>query len=304
MPPRKGPKDKWAPPPANPPSAAVPAPLKRLPTATFHDLFVFPMQRVLLEEITDQLQRLTPIPLTVESINALKAYEATPREREIRKGLYILHYKGEVCYAGKADVSLSSRLTEHFVKLSARMGITPAQVDFRCLYLDENWSATAHEQALIAHFQSKGVCAWNNGGFGNNDPGRQRDKTELRADHFDRMFPIDPNLPIELLEKKGSILRLLEGVKASVPYNFRFELRKKNAAAEAEIAKEYSSVVDLTDVRPATAKSLLHAIVDALGPQWQVTFLYGYVILYKEGFDYSAECQQMFKVGGKVENVI
>jgi len=45
---------------------------------------------------------------------------------------------------------------------------------------------------------------------------------------------------------------------------------------------------------------MLAAVVDALGPAWQVSFLHGYAILYEESKDYGQASCQLFRRGGGV----
>ena len=56
-----------------------------------------------------------------------------------------------------------------------------ANVRFRCLVLHGNWSTSANEDLLIAHYKGRGESKWNGSGFGPKDVGRERGwhRTEL-----------------------------------------------------------------------------------------------------------------------------
>lgn len=51
------------------------------------------------------------------------------------------------------------------------------------------------ESRLIAHYGAE----WNGSGFGSNDPGRERETTNKPEQGFDARFPIDIDLPVEIL---------------------------------------------------------------------------------------------------------
>lgn len=174
---------------------------------------------------------------------------------------------------------LSDRLATHRGKLSSRLNIQIKDLSFRCLYLDKNWNALAHESELIASFK----CRWNNIGFGNNDPGRQRDETIVAADHFDRLYPINPELPLAIDPGPISTVEALALVKREVPYVFRYS----KPATKAEIMVGNNE----------TVASILGKAVDSLGPAWQVTFLFGYVIMYEDNKAY-AKSSFRLKRGG------
>jgi hypothetical protein len=259
------------------------------PTHQFFDLFALDLQRVLNDEISGSFATLVPTPLNSESLGILREYETNnPRAR---KGLYVLHHNGVPTYVGKADDVLSDRLTEHHAKLSARLNISINDVTFRCLYLDQNWSALAHESPLIESME----CVWNNNGFGNHDPGRRRDTTRLKPAHFDRLYPINPDASITTEPGEMTVHGALSQVKFSIPYLFRCETTEGFEPRGSHPDYQASRVVVAAQ---ETAASLLGKIVTALGSQWQLTFLYGYVILYKENTNYTAESAFKVKRGG------
>lgn len=131
--------------------------------SNFFDLFELDMQSVLVDEIDKSFSALQETELSLENIEKLKAYEnANPK---IKKGLYALYHNGVECYFGKSDKTLSNRLRDHYVKLSARRNISIVEMTFKCVYFDRNWSALSHEQPLIDKAKAGGRCEWNNRGF-------------------------------------------------------------------------------------------------------------------------------------------
>jgi hypothetical protein len=196
---------------------------------------------------------------------------------------------------GKTDESLAKRLRDHLEKLSARVGIVISNIGFCFLYLDKNWATMAHEASLIESHKLVGAVDWNSKGFGNHDPGRERDSTKLDDDHFDRRFPINPEVAIELPLGTCSIFHALSNVKQKLPYLLRFQFMKGYKPKGSHPDYE-SATVTLTE-EDRTVRNVLAKIVDALGPEWQVTILYGYVILYKEVRDYSPGSALAFKRG-------
>ncbi|MGV9319800.1 GIY-YIG nuclease family protein [Streptomyces sp. NPDC003660] len=117
-----------------------------------------------------------------------------------RPGVYQLYLGDDFVYVGKAETSLPSRLRQHLRKISGRRSITPSDMTFSCLYVAEDFSAMAPEQLLINHRRDLSEIPWNNNGFGNRDPGRQRDHTALKPTHFDALYPIDLDRPVDGLE--------------------------------------------------------------------------------------------------------
>jgi hypothetical protein len=138
-------------------------------------------------------------------------------------------------------------------------------------------------------------CGWNKTGFGNHDPGRERDTTKLKANHFDRLYPINPDIALVVAPGRTTVWNALSAMRTSLPYLFRFEsTHKSKPRGSHPLYLERS--VDVT--AKETATSLAGKIVDALGSEWQVSFLHGYLILYRENRSYSAESALKIKRGG------
>jgi len=141
--------------------------------------FRLSITRALADQLVTSLASLSPESLTQSALEALPH----------RAGVYQLYLADKMVYVGKADPSLPKRLTKHFWKLSGRENVDIADTGFTCLFVDEDLHAVAPERLLIDRFKADGKAPWNFNGFGNNDPGQQRDTTMFDSEHFDMIFP-------------------------------------------------------------------------------------------------------------------
>ncbi|MES9553118.1 MULTISPECIES: hypothetical protein [unclassified Streptomyces] len=137
---------------------------------------------------------------------------------------------------------------------------------------------------------------WNYNGFGNNDPGKRRDTTEVDASHFDRQYPIDLEYsfsnPIasDLFESaEATLAELLAATKAALPYVFRYEATK--AFEDIRVRLPTSRL---------TADEALRLISEHSPIPWQVTALPGYVIMYGKTEDYPSG-MRYYRAGGAVD---
>jgi hypothetical protein len=234
-------------------------------TATRH--FTFDLTGALAQQLEAALPGLMQAPLTLD---ALEGVETTP-------GIYQLYLRSELIYIGKADKSLRGRLSDHHKKISGRLNITIEDMSFTGLYLEGTWIPVGPEQMLIN--RRKRVTGveplWNTNGFGMNDPGKERDTTNFKNDHFDVMYPADLGYAIKSL-KEGiySTDKLLPILKGLLPYLFRYENQW------ARHPDYLASQVTIPQSSP-TATQVFEAVINALPPGWQITALPGYVIMYK-----------------------
>ncbi|MBF6095719.1 GIY-YIG nuclease family protein [Nocardia cyriacigeorgica] len=236
---------------------------------THHGDFRLSITKALGDQLADALAALVAIPLTEENLNA---------GVDERPGVYQLYLDGEFVYVGKADKSLRDRLSQHLRKISGRRDIDLTRVTFSCLYVAEDFSALAPEQLLISHYKGKGGVPWNHNGFGNKDPGRQRDTTTLKDGHFDVKFPIDLDVPVlGLRTGKVTLDSFLKTLKSGLPYVFRYAVPPRSKLESLDVAR-----ADLT------AHEAFRLVSATLPPSWQITALMGYVIMYEETQDYTS----------------
>ncbi|MCZ9354889.1 GIY-YIG nuclease family protein [Streptomyces sp. IPPR8] len=249
----------------------------------FHDHFRLSITKALGDQLAEALERLGSAELSEPNLAAL----------EERPGVYQLYHKGALVYVGKADrrhKGLPGRLRNHLRKLSGRRNIHLADISFRCLYVDEDFSALAPEQLLINHHRSRGGIPWNNSGFGSKDPGRRRDRTVLKKDHFDVQYPINLEARLHGLPAGDVDLRsYLRSLKAALPYNFRYE----------EPDGHGDTTLQVPEGEP-TADEALRGASAALPASWQITALLNYVIMYEENQHYKS-ASRYYRAGEAVD---
>lgn len=223
--------------------------------------FRLSITRALADQLADGLAKLIPAPLNLEQIDGLHN----------RPGIYQLYEAAQLVYVGKAETSLPPRLTKHYRKLIGRDNV--GAMTFACLYVDEDLHAVAPERLLITHYRDVGLAPWNYGGFGNNDPGRERDTTRVAEDHFDALHPVRLDWVCETIRARTySATELLRDVKAALPYNFRYQTAGFHNNVTLEIPRA-----------GLTADQLFQTIAEAVvayDDRWQITALPGYVIMY------------------------
>ncbi len=231
--------------------------------------FKLSITQALADQLAERLRPLRPAPLNEDSLEHV----------ESRPGVYELLLASQRVYVGKASRSLPARLRNHARKLSGRIGLSLANVSFICLYVDEDLEAAAPETLLIKKYRNVGGSPWNTNGFGIKDPGRRRDTTEIAADHFDAVYPINLSATVEIAPGAWRVGELLAEVKSELPYNLRYE---RNS-----VAARHNHQASLHVESPApTARQIAELVINALPVGWQFTALPGYAILYKETIDY------------------
>ena len=142
--------------------------------------FALSITAALREQLTTAVETLTPAPLTP---SMLAAIDESP-------GVYQLYRSGRCVYVGKADKNLRRRLGEHYTKVSGRTGISVDEMTFLAMHIEEDLSVLSPEAMLIQHNSNQNPI-WNQNGFGNNDPGKERDTSEVKDHNFDAIHPID-----------------------------------------------------------------------------------------------------------------
>lgn len=240
--------------------------------------FSLSVTRALSEQMAAALAELTPARLTSEALDVLQPLP----------GVYQLYHRGELVYVGKADQSLPRRLERHLAKLRGRLNIELADVTFTCLYVDEDLDALAPEKMLIDRFRAQGRVRWNFNGFGNNDPGQQRDTTLYKDDHFDMLYPADLSVRVPGIDAGIEVVSaLVAEMKARLPYVFRIGKHP-----------DPTRTTVLIERHDPTADELFTQIAEAL-PGWQITALPGYVIMYPERRDYPS-ARRVYRAAGPV----
>jgi hypothetical protein len=137
------------------------------------------------------------------------------------------------------------------------------------------------ETHLIAHYDGPAKVKWNGSGFGSNDPGRQRDTTTYREDHFDAIFPIDIDRTLDIsLPHSDTAANIFTILKNTLPYVFRYEGR--TARSRQPHPDLENTTVSTVAVSPLTARRVLEVVVPQLPTGWQATLLPSHIILYKE----------------------
>ena len=138
------------------------------------DLFDFDLPGAVTEQLEKRLQSMQSSMLTEQALRDLAQFQ---EQHKLWQGVYQLLLKHEIVYVGKAT-DVRERLEQYYWKLRGRQRIEMADVHFRCLVLHGNWSTSANEGLLIAHYKAKGQSKWNGSGFGPKDVGKERDGTE------------------------------------------------------------------------------------------------------------------------------
>jgi hypothetical protein len=238
--------------------------------------FKLSITRALGDQLADTLDGLTPTSLDRDALML---------EVADRAGVYELFLGSERVYVGKAAKSLRERLLQHWRKLSGRTGIDMYRMAYVCVYVDEDLDSAAPEKLLIKKYRAHGEVPWNTNGFGNKDPGKERDTTVIESNHFDALYPIDLDFEVDLGDNLPRTFEgvpmpaLLKRVKRILPYNFRYGTSSTNARQYAGI------MVPAPPSAPVSARELFALITEFL-PGWQVTALPGYVIAYPESRTY------------------
>jgi Eco29kI restriction endonuclease len=234
--------------------------------------FKLSITRALADQLAVALGRLQRAPLSPENLDGIQP----------RPGIYELYSLGRRMYVGKASKSLPSRLHNHLRKLSGRSNIRLDDVSFQCLYVDEDLEAAAPEKMLIKIYRDCGGAPWNTNGFGNKDPGRNRDHSLVKSNHFDAQYPINLDLPIGSI-RSGTypVSKYLTAVKSSLPFNLRFEKSPRSK-------KDYGLSTLEVPATELTVRNLIGLAIEALPDGWQATALPGYVIVYHEDATYDS----------------
>lgn len=254
---------------------------------TYYSEFSLSISEAMKTQLMTAMVRLIPVPLTLENLSVL----------ERRAGIYQLFLDGKSVYVGKADDNLYSRIDQHRRKLLSRReekveGRDPnplllsERMSFRCMYVNEDMDSLGPEKMLIKQFISTGEALWNNKGFGNNDPGKERDTSLVKESHFDKAYPINLDLPVTPVAKvsaKSSVSEpinnlhtAMTAIKLALPFNFRFSNTVPHAGELMAIPVDETQVNGVT----LTAQEWFSWIANRLPDGWVIIALPAYVIAY------------------------
>lgn len=164
-----------------------------------------------------------------------------------------------------------------------RNGLKPERLSFKAVRVFV-FTAMDLETQLIKHYSgSEDGTAWNNSGFGSNDPGRNRDKTVIKGKNFDALYPIDIDRVLEGDfggERTAAELAFL--LKDSLPYTFRFEPEAPRSRKPHPVLVQ-TKVIIPNDAR--STRAIVTSLTKQMPPGWQSTAFRSHVILYHEGED-------------------
>jgi hypothetical protein len=228
--------------------------------------FEFDLPEALLASLILALDELEASPLEVESL----------RQVPEQQGIYQLLLNGEVVYIGKTDseAGLLKRLLRHAKKIQHRRQLNSEQVRFKAIRIYV-FTAIDLETQLIRHYRNMGNVAWNNSGFGSNDPGRNRDKTAANPNSFDALYPIDLDHEIQLgIFGESTVERAFDDLRLHLPYHLRYG--HKPVLDETKV---------VLPVGPTSAREVVRLTMEALPPGWQATALAGRIVIYQESDD-------------------
>jgi len=237
--------------------------------------FEFDLPGALLNRLVTVFDGLAPAGLTASNVTAI------PDEQ----GVYQLFLRrGEavnLVYIGKTDgeAGLWRRLSRHATKIHNRLNLDPADVLFKAVRVFV-FTAVDLETQLIQHYGGTDAVSWNGSGFGSNDPGRERDTTRYKLDHFDTQFPIDINRALTFtIPMQASAAGILKALKAGLPYLIRFQ----RVSANSRLAHDdlESTAVTLNPALPLTPEGVIAQVISALPPGWHATMLPSHIIIYK-----------------------
>ena len=214
--------------------------------------------------------------------------ETVERDVPEAQGVYQLLLDDELVYIGKTDAEagLRKRLVRHARKIRSRLNLEPSRVTFKAVRVYV-FTAMDLETLLIKYYKDEGGIdlSWNLSGFGSNDPGRRRDETELKPGHFDKLYPINLDLQVDLEPNPDGLTaaQVLGQINEKVSYTIRSQNKGGKSRKPHPDLEAATVTLPQTD---NTVRNLLRRVRAALGDSWQVTALPGYVIVYKESKRY------------------
>lgn len=231
----------------------------------------FDLPSALLEQVLATFEGMDASGLTAEATASIPNAQ----------GVYQLFHCGKLVYIGKTDAEagLRQRLTRHAWAILSRHNLNVAEMQFKAVQVLV-FSAMDLETALIKHYKKlKHPPVWNGSGFGNNDPGRKRDRTALKEDGFDALYPINIDLPLDItVEMPATAFEVLAALSSQLPFTVRHE--KTDSALATLKGTQIGALGTVKNTRNIVAR-----VCGALPTGWQATRLSGRVIIYQEEVD-------------------
>ncbi|WP_233840521.1 Eco29kI family restriction endonuclease [Dyella sp. 2HG41-7] len=250
--------------------------------------FELDLTEALRERLPTEFDRLQGAPLTLE--NVVKVPQT--------QGVYMLLERGIPMYIGKTDAAhgFQDRIRRHWYTLSARHNIDLANVWFKAVRVMV-FTTVNVESILIEQYIGANPMAWQNSGFGSNDPGHNREFQQ--PSKFDIDYPINLQIPIDFVQPgTRPVLDVLLNLKHYLPYDLRFETDVASSRKNVHFTKGHiDQRLTMIDVpqRSFTVRELLQLLINALPDGWVATVLPGRVILYKEPTTYRHQVEQLTK---------
>ena len=238
--------------------------------------FEFDLPEALLARLVEVFGGLSPAPLVPAVVAGI------PEEQGVYQLFLERGESRDLVYIGKTDAAagLKRRLDRHARKVQQRVGLDPNHVLFKAVRVFV-FTAVDLETQLIEHYAEAASVSWNNSGFGSNDPGKERDTTYYKPDHFDTRFPIDIGRILDFaLPMTGSAAQVLRALKANLPYLIRFQSNGGNWRIAHDDLE--NTRVRLDPSRPLTPESVLAQVILQLPAGWHATMLPSHVIVYKD----------------------
>lgn len=241
--------------------------------------FELDLTKALLQYLPPVLEEIQPAQLTGAELDTLP---------ENVQGVYMLLFEGVPTYIGKTDAEhgFRSRLKRHSYSLSARRNLDIASVTYRAVRIMV-FTTVNVESTLIRHFHvAANPMAWQNSGFGSNDPGHRREGQDPSI--FDQRYPINIDVPLPFVRPGTTSVRdLLVLLKNALPFDFRYQTdvpdgsRRPNKHTVGHLDQRNGAAVI---ARPGMSlrEILVEAILPSLPSGWMATVFPGRVILYKE----------------------
>ena len=238
--------------------------------------FEFDLPEALLAKLVRVFDGVQAAPLLPDIVREV------PEEQGVYQLFLVRDGSANLVYIGKTDAAagLRSRLGRHATEILQRVGLKPEEVLFKAVRVYV-FTAVDLEAQLIDYYGGTAKVSWNGSEVGSNDPGRERDTTTYKADHFDAQFPIDMNLPLAFeLPAEGTAAEILRILKRHLPYLVRFQLLRKNSRSAHDDLEHTNISIDPT--KPFTPESIIAQTVEQPPRGWHATWLPSHTIICKD----------------------